>query len=263
MTSRDEFLLKWRGEPEALLELLSSMISDEGLERIASLDYGRDVEVNLEALRQIRNKPWHSDRRLEWHPKEVLELTQWDEPDFYKSEQNVRDGHLYRAFACAVLLRAGADPVNSDSICDDNSTVVQLLASVLKLGGELPEAVFRFLVFRMHHGVFPCEEQRPFFLFALVLLGTLQERIGDVEMIIMLDWLEADERAIREGEHFLDTNSRWKKWLLGLTNFDARHSGWMDLAETILLEREHTKFPVTGLRLVEIGERVARYYEKE
>lgn len=41
--------------------------------KIAKLDYGDDVEIHLETLRQIRAN--NIPVPMQWHPGEVLELT--------------------------------------------------------------------------------------------------------------------------------------------------------------------------------------------
>jgi hypothetical protein len=86
-----------------LLALIFEHVDDSMLLKIAQADYGKDVEIHLAALDQIRanNIPFP----IQWHPGEVLELTRWTEwdnltpPNGEISERN----HWMRLFACTVL----------------------------------------------------------------------------------------------------------------------------------------------------------------
>lgn len=252
-------LQEWSSSESALLELLSQSITDEMLEHIASVDYGRDVSAHSRALNCIREGIWDKSRPLDWYPKEVVRLISWCEPD--SKGNNFRTEHLERAFACAILLRAGGDSINSESIFPENGTLAQLTASALTLGGDVPDAVFRQISFRLANEEFQGKEERPFFLLALVLLSIRLSWVTDDEMSALIDHLLIEERLVRESNTFILSNSRCEKWLLGLTNFDQKHDVWVRLAVMQLLQSPNPRFPKNQARLYNVGLAVSSYFK--
>ncbi len=105
---------KARPSGEALLEWLRPRIDDAMLREIAAADYGCDRELHLEPLLRIRDgrPPAYVSA---WHPREVLELVRWSQPDdpHWQPGGTGMRGHLMRAFACAVLLRSAVEPENA------------------------------------------------------------------------------------------------------------------------------------------------------
>jgi hypothetical protein len=153
-----------------LLDLIFDRVDDSMLAEIAICDYGDDVEIHLAALHQIRAN--NIPMPMQWHPREVLELTRWTEWD----SLNAQDGaistrnHWMRLFACTVLIWASLEPENDldrgeDWHCIDgeDSTIIQFLDSVLHLGDDVSisqseryaNAALQFLCWRMQ-----CQMQR-------------------------------------------------------------------------------------------------------
>jgi hypothetical protein len=139
-----------------LLTLIFQHVDDSMLLEMAKADYGKDVEIHLAALHQIRanNIPF----LMQWHPGEVLELTRWTEwdnlnpPDGGISKRN----HWMRLFACTVLIWASLEPENYEyngedwnHIGGEDSTTIQLIDSALNLGEETSLAALQFLGWRM------------------------------------------------------------------------------------------------------------------
>src|SRR5262245_40470300 len=108
---------------DLLLDHARRQIDEAMLMEIARADYEQDVDAHLTALRAIRDLGI-TPAPMEWHPGEVLELIRNSEPEVpaWKPGGTGRRGHQMRAFACAALLRAVAEPANwgIDS-CEDSS----------------------------------------------------------------------------------------------------------------------------------------------
>jgi hypothetical protein len=124
---------------QRLLDVTRRQIDDEMLLEIAMADYGIDAEIHLAALRPIRETGVVPEP-LDWHPGEVLELTRYCDPDHpdpppFRPGPAGRRGHQIRAFACAVLLRAGAD-----HDCVSEATLAQCLVSANVIDEEVSEA---------------------------------------------------------------------------------------------------------------------------
>lgn len=224
-----------------LLDWLSPRIDDEMLLAIASADYGMDTEEHFAALRRIRE-----DRdilhAMEWHPREVLELTRWSEPDD-PATQPVRQGlsgHLLRAFACAVLLRLGAIPENHSYLCSENETLAQLLASSLALGSEAHLTTARFLAWRVEH--FGVDRERPFLAFGLLFLVVLlgQDRFPEDGILELAECVLAEEARVRQAG-FAGPFTSSQPWLLGLTSFNQRHEVWLQHATRLLAEARRVR----------------------
>jgi hypothetical protein len=144
-----------------LLNLIFDRVDDSMLAEIATYDYGDDVAIHLEALHQIRaNK---IPIPLQWHPREVLELTRWEEWDGLSTKESISTRkHWMRLFACAVLIWASLERENYEyrgEYCDfiegEDSTIIQLLDSAMHLGDDVSNAAVQFLGWRMQ-----CQIQR-------------------------------------------------------------------------------------------------------
>ena len=216
--------------PDALLELLRRQVDDGMLREIARADYGMDEDAHLAALLPVRDRG-ELPAPMRWEPKEVLELVRWSEPDdpAWKPGSPGTRGHRMRAFACAALLRAAAEPENAGFFDGENSTLAQLLASALVLGADAQEAAARFLTWRTprmaHH------EDRPFFALGLLVLAVELRggRLPDGALAAAADWVVAEEAEERAAQHpYLPVNS--EGWLLGLTWHDLRDTVWRALA---------------------------------
>jgi hypothetical protein len=165
-----------------LLALIFEHVDDSMLAEIAISDYGDDVAIHLEALHQIRaNK---IPIPMQWHPREVLELTRWTEWDSLNPQDGAisQRNHWMRLFACTVLIWASLEPENYEyrgEYCDfidgEDSTIIQFLDSALYFGEDVSIAALKFLSWRMQ-----CQIQRalidedfgycPCYAFAMLLL---------------------------------------------------------------------------------------------
>lgn len=242
--------------PDALLDLLRPRVDDGMLREIARADYGVDEDAHLAALRGIRDAG-EVPAPMAWEPKEVLELIRWSQPEDpdWKPGATGRRGHLMRAFACAALLRAAAEPENDGYFDGENATLAQLVDSALVLGGDVREAAARFLTWRTPRmGV---DEERPFFAFALLVLAVLLRggRLPDAALADAAAWVVAEEAEERTAPCArLPPNAGG--WLLGLTLFDARDAVWRALAERLIREAEVIPPGAARDRLEEVGLRL-------
>jgi hypothetical protein len=207
-------------------------VTNDMLEEISQADYGMGAEAHLAALVALRDE-MHVPAPMPWEPKEVLQLVRWSQPD----DPNVQNastgerGHTIRAFCCAALLRAAAEPANEGYFDGENSTLIQLIESALSLERGLPELAGRFLTWRIPR-MRTDDEESPLFAFGLLALAGLirpQPLVAsDVdELVSFVENVEADlrdptgacTREMFEGSSFL-----------ACTNFDLRHAAWRGLA---------------------------------
>lgn len=221
---------------DALLHLARAGVDDSMLREIARADYGMDEAGHLAALRPIRD---HGivPVPMGWEPKEVLELIRWSQPEDpgWKPGSTGERGHRMRAFACAALLRAAAEPPNDGYFGGENSTLAQVIESALELGPEVQEAAARFLTWRTP-GMGE-DDERPFFAFGLLALAVLLRagRLSDDDLAAAARWVLAEEAAERAAlGAALPPNA--EEWLLGLTFFNSRDTVWRRLAGRIATE---------------------------
>jgi hypothetical protein len=145
-----------------LLTLIFQHVDDSMLLEMAKADYGKDVEIHLAALHQIRAN--NIPMPLKWHPQEVLELTRWTEWDSLSAQDGAIStrNHWMRLFACTVLIWASLEPENHEDRGEDwhcidgeDSTIIQFLDSALHLGRDVSIAALKFLGWRMQ-----CQRER-------------------------------------------------------------------------------------------------------
>jgi hypothetical protein len=217
---------------DALLALLRDQVDDTILQEISLADYGQDADAHLAALRAI-HETGEIPVPLPWEPKEVLELIRWSEPDQadWKPGGTGLRGHLMRAFACATLLRAAADPAEAAYADGENQTLAQLLASVMRLGEEVQRAALRFLSWRVETVQAGCE--LPFFRLAQLMLAVHLHALPDPELGELAAQVAADEAAERAANEPCIADVRW---LLGLTFHQIRHAAWVRLTNELLQE---------------------------
>lgn len=190
------------------------------LVEISEADCGLNVEKHLAYLRLIRDQQQIA-APMGWEPKKALELILWSEPSDpeWKPGSTGERGHIMRAFACAALLRAAAEPANYGYIFGENQTLAQLIDSARYLGKDLSAAAARFLTWRIPR--MDSEEERPFFAFGLLCL-TIEvtgPSIDPATLAETADWVELEESAERAAVGDLPT-AHGKDWLLGLTFYD-------------------------------------------
>lgn len=65
-------------DADALPALLAGALDDRDLHIVAAADYGHTADENLAALRRLVREGTLAP--LEWRPREMFELTRWDEP---------------------------------------------------------------------------------------------------------------------------------------------------------------------------------------
>ena len=128
-----------------LLQIVFSRVDDSMLREIAAADYGQDVDEHLKQLLAIKHGKVHVPMR--WEPREVLELIRWSEPEdrTWSPGSTGERGHWMRLFACSALLRAAAEPANEGYFTGEDSTIIQLVDSGIKLGEKTATATLRFL----------------------------------------------------------------------------------------------------------------------
>src|SRR5438105_12750580 len=109
--------------PDALLAKAGELVTDDMLEEISGADYGMDADAHFAALLTIRDQV-RVTAPMPWEPKEVLELVRWSQPEDprWKPGGTGERGHIMRAFCCAALLRAAAEPANNGYFHGENQT---------------------------------------------------------------------------------------------------------------------------------------------
>src|SRR5262249_23084848 len=139
-------------------------------------------------------------------------------------------GHIMRAFCCAALLRAAAEPENAGSFEGENETLIQLIDSMLFLNRGLPEAAGSFLTWRMRLLSLD-DDTRPFFAFGLVALALLVERklLSGSHIDTLITFVEQCEEvtADRLG---VGVPEMLRGSFLGRSYYNQRHGEWRALA---------------------------------
>jgi len=220
-----------------LITLLSPRMSDDLLRYMAMTDYGMNVEQHLAGLRQIRLGEIPTP--LHWEPLEVLRLVRWSEPDRAQSHWHPlaygQSGHLARAFACTALLMATAVPENRTQLHeDDNSTIIQLVASLLTLPEAMQHAGARLLSERLL-ALDLENDERPFFALGILLLAAALPKPEPTHLAELAAWVLAEEARCRD---YLTHFALWQRvtehWLLGLTTFNLHNEMWQALTVRLL-----------------------------
>jgi hypothetical protein len=210
-------------------------------------DWGRDIDVHEAAvLRQLAPKPELG--LLPWHPREVLELERWEEPDEARNDRppSGLKGHWRRLFACTILLRNVAFVSPDDSDGDDETgdffieksaaTILQLVRSSVALGGEVTRLAMSFLLWL--HGKQSLPMLRPFISFGVLLLDIYWKDPMDPNLLDTCKWVEEDEKLARAELGEEDIHSA--KWLLGLNYQEDsrdRFKLWTEILEQAIEAR--------------------------
>ena len=243
-----------RPDCDRLLNLLSVEVDDAMLREIAEADYGDDFDLHLQVLQHIRDTG-EVPAPMQWHPREVLSLIRWSEPDdpTWKPGATGRRGHVMRAFSCTALLRAAAEPQNHDLLEGENVTLAQLLASIEVLGKPYDDATLGFLIWHLDR--MPLEvEERPFFVLAILYL-TLKVRLdfAPAEIGEIIDRLIEEENAVRQTDWAVlpehDT-----RWILGLTFYNQKESYWFAVGERLLALSETVDDRSVQKKLIDIAD---------
>ena len=212
----------------ALLRLMSVMVDDELLGKIAVADHGWKADECLEKLKEIR-KTHTVPAPLDFHVQEVLQLSRWSNPADER-------GHLLRAFCCATLIAAGGNRLNCDRLEGENINIALLLESLAPLPSRYQEAAVSLFSRRLDNA---CDaEDPPFFLLAILLTSLAAgPRFGGSVIDILADFLLASETAARNDERIVRQTDPAEPgaWLVGLTYFDQCEPVWRSFAERLRL----------------------------
>lgn len=255
----EQLIEKLNPDPDVLMIELSKLVDDSMLAEIANADYSAGFEESLAELYKIRDRA-EGLVPMQYYPREVLHLTRWSEPDSFDMVDSRIRGHTIRAFACAALLRADAEPPNWDYCFSENDTLAQLLASLPYLERVDQNVALRFLAWRVQRLPLAIEHiEDAFFLLALLILALRTgASLSNAELAELIAWLfdaELDEHTAPD--------NRWatgdSQWLLGLTMFDQEHNVWVSLGTEIAnIAAGQTD---TGIRqsLLDIAARLTQY----
>ncbi|HEX6041831.1 hypothetical protein [Longimicrobium sp.] len=211
-----------------LLDLARAYATTPVLMEMARADYGEQVDEHFAALTRIR-ETGEVPAPIGWVPQEVLELCRWSEPDREETSEDVLREHHVRAFACAALLRAGAEPANAEAVWSHGPTLAQMTASALALGPEWIDVLGGFLTARLAQP--GLADERPFFAFALLFLA-VTARGGPLDgdaLATAASWA-IDEEAAAAAEYFFGSPPSRAPWLLRIDVSDLRDDVWRSFA---------------------------------
>ena len=213
------------GDQRAAVDYLRPRVDESMLHEIAAADYGQDIDKHMEALLPL----WSGGEIVAldtWYPMEVLELTRWSAPGGLNPHEvpDIR-GHVIRAYSCAVLLvLPNHEP--------EKETLIQLLESMLLLGGDAPEVLARFLMWKIP--TLEHEDDRPFFALALAAIPLLQDTdVTTYQEYELEQWVVAEETYEREYLSGFSPDYGEAKWLFGLSFNDMRNGRWRALIERL------------------------------
>jgi hypothetical protein len=210
-----------------LLRTVSGALEAVDLRWIAEADRGRDADRNERLLREIVSSG-HVPVPLEWCPREVLELTRWDEPCPEEGNTVFRRRHLLRAFACAALVRSYGDGANYVYEGGRATTVLHLLGSIAVLASSLPDVdhdALALLTWATPRLAAREPEDRPFFGLAALWFG-LGTALADPALLALAEWVMHAEDAV---------SGQWRAsvgigatggWLLPLVEPRAGQKEW-------------------------------------
>jgi hypothetical protein len=232
-TMTESWLNSFKPDADELLDRLLPMIDDSMLCEVAAADYGNDIDLHLAPLQRFRNERLLLN--LEWHPREVLELIRWSQPDEanWKPGNVGRRGHLLRAFACAALLRSYAEPQNIGTWNSFNETAIQLADSLQALDDELVAAGVSFLAWCIEH-LAPLDEEGmegPFLGLALLSLTAKRSVVTDEAVIRLCKWIDASVSSLLRDKQWRAT--RGTNWLLSTNYHDLKNGRWIELGRDL------------------------------
>jgi hypothetical protein len=228
----------------ALLNFSRAHVSREMIHEIASNDYEKDILLHeLGILQQLTPAP--DLGLLSWHPREVLELERWNEPEEGDPDRppTGTTGHLKRLFTCTILLRNVAFISNEEwdgdmefFIAISAVTALQLVRSSIALGNQASRLACGFLLWL--HGKQSDPLLRPFVSFGVLLLQ-IQEDPSGAGLLNTCEWAESEESSAREQLKKND-DIHSSRWLLGLNYQEcdrARRPTWADTVERVIAAR--------------------------
>lgn len=242
----------------ALLAALAGLLDDADLRAIAEADHGRDVDGHLEGLVAIARRG-EVPRPLVWCPREVLELSRWDEPP---AEPEQEQRLWRRAFACCALLRAYGDPESGAEMFDQGPTLAVLATSLHALAG-LPlraerrralaamdgqaAALLAWLVPRV------AGFGEPGFFGLALLWFALAASVPGPALAPLIDWIMGAEAVMAaERAGFWRPGTADRAWLLGTPDGSLRAESWRTIGALFpsRLRPEHGSAVAEGVRRI-------------
>ncbi len=237
-------------------------VRDHGL--IAEANYSYRADEDFAGLRHhVETGRWAP---LHWHPREVLELTRWDEPPHDPSFER---RHWRRAFSCAALLRASGEPENQGHLYGQNTSLAGLIDSLDALADMPLAKPRRIVVASLAEPAAGClawliprvppDEAGEAAFFGLGLLWfALALDVPVAALVALADWVMAAED---------DVTAPWRadigvrmpcRWLLDGTCFDQRHALWCEIGRRLPLRLRRRHGPavaeVIGFHAAMIGD---------
>lgn len=238
-------------EESALTPLFRAHIDESMLREIAAADYGWKADECYELLHPVLNTGLITAD--DFNVREVLELISLSEPDepIWKPGGCGERGHWMRLFACAQLVRLGANTPTTG----ERRTYVQMTSSAIELGRVVAGAAARVLAWRF--SVNPgTDTEDPPFLALFILLAAVHMEHGEKEhgenrgrwLEELAEWVEREELGARNARS--ERRPSWGTWLAGSFRLRDRSVVWRSLAERILV-RPEVPHPIALRRLGE------------
>jgi hypothetical protein len=221
------------------------------VEEIAANDYGEDVHEHLSGI----ENQLHGDQPLlgllPWHPREVLELERWAEPDrpCAEAEPTGRRGHVRRLLATTILLRNAGRIQAPEQTGEEEFFVETSVATVarLALSAVALEEEARYLALQFLLWFYQAQASaiiRPFTAFAVLLLSvTERQRFQDADISDACKWCIAVEYASRVA---LGRTVASAAWLVGLSTYElgvGRGAAWRDLSAAVVRREDLASCP--------------------
>jgi len=249
-----------------LLEWLRQNVSKLMIEEVSVNDRGEDA---AEHFKGIATQFYHGNPQLgliPWHPREVLELERWQEPEreYVDQPPSGQRGHTKRLLACAILLRnvghlASPQRHSEEEFFIETSaaTLLRLTETAIAIGRDLPSSAVQFLLWL--YRVQPHPTLRAFTAFGVLLLAAHESRAGDerfrgVNAAELCEWCIAVEKQCRTA---IGLRASSESWLIGLSSYEDRkghRERWKKLADSVLgasdpLDAAQTAFAELARRL--------------
>lgn len=231
------------------------------MQEISKNDYGKDADEHLAAI-QAEFTGKTSSGILPWHPREVLELERWAEPERRSGDKpsTGQRGHLKRLFACNILLRNASGLSNVKHPSDEEffidtsaATLIQLTLSAIALDEQPSWLTMRFILWL--HGQQTHPTFSPFVGLCILLLATRTRESLGIDFVGICEWLEKEEARCREIIRTEPQDRKYQRWLIGLNHQEGstgRRERWIDSASELLAgpTKTHSPATLTALRRV-------------
>lgn len=190
-------------DADALLAACCALVTDDKLVEISKADYGEDEDEHFRAIKKIHRSRRPLAEMGSMVPREVLSLVGWSviRKSEWEHDKTEERGHVMRAFCCAAMLRAQAEPGNKYDTGGGLTALINLIDSAMFLQRGVPEAAARFLAWCvpiMHVG----DDDRPLYAFGLVSLALLLRRdaFSETDMDTLVTFAESVDMAVRDPE---------------------------------------------------------------